>query len=279
MADGYQNAGLRVFMTSPRSVLPNVVKQRQMPSLLELHSKRLGAWANLLTCWCGESCKTSQPLVCIWWFGVMRERSCCCVSTYLCRLRNLTGPNRLTRLAKLTGQLWLHIAHWSPSCQCLGCHKRANVYKYNSLEATKPLNRLFVMDLCWHFDSILIKSFKLYHCQQQVSNKVTLVWQQGSICLISKSGLETYRQVRLMSDSTCRVWLCSIGFCLLSRMLRTQTWRLSCLLGSEVQFVVLLPLDVLTLLSQVLLTQTALCIKSRHEDCLVCLAQKFNLML
>ena len=41
----------------------------------------------------------------------------------------------------------------------------------------------------------------------------------------------------------------------------------------------LLPVDVLTLLRQVLLTQTALCIKSRHEDCLVCLAQKVNLML
>ena len=50
-------------------------------------------------------------------------------------------------------------------------------------------------------------------------------------------------------------------------------------LRSSICSVWFLPIDVLTLLSQVLLTQTALCIKSSDEDCLVCLGQKFNLML
>ena len=93
-------------------------------------------------------------------------------------------------------------------------------------------NRLFVTDRCWHFDSISITSFRLFSCQQQVSNKVTLVWQQGSICLISKIGWEIYRLV---------------------------TWWVtpSVVYGS----------------AQSGFAYSAICFKSRHEGCLVCLAQ------
>ena len=63
---------------------------------------------------------------------------------------------------------------------------------------------------------------------------------------------------------------------LLNQVLLTQPYASN---SDAIYSAWLLPVDVLTLLSQVLLTQTALCIKSRHEDCLVCLAQYFNLML
>lgn len=77
----------------------------------------------------------------------------------------------------------------------------------------------------------------------------------------------------MMGDTISSVWLSSI------KVVLTQPHALYpdikvvlfAWLRNSTCSVCLLPLDVLTLLSQVLLTQKALCIKSRHEDCLVCL--------
>ncbi len=269
MANGYQNAGLRVFMTSPRSVLPNVIKQRQMPSLLELHSRRLGAWANLLTCWCWESCETSRPLVGIWWFGVMRERSCCCVSTYLCHMRNLIGQSGPIRFLSPTGQVdRLTLAAHSgvePKLSESRLSQQSKCLQVQLLRSHYTAKQAFCGGLLvTYFGSISITTFKLFSCQQQLSNKVALVWLQGSVCLISKSGLEVFRLVTWWVTPSVVYGSAQSGFacsavCFKSSDAIYSAW--------------LLPIDVLTLLSQVLLTQTALCIKSRHEDCLVCLAQ------
>ncbi len=250
MANGYQNAGLRVFMTSPRSVLPNVIKQRQMSSVLKLHSRRLGAWANLLTCWCWESCETSRPLVCIWWFGVIRERSCCCVSTYLCRMRNLIGPlsptgqvDRLTLAAHSGVEPKLSMSRLSQQSNCMQVHLLRSHY---------TAKQAFCGGLLvTNFGSISSTTFKLFSCQQQSSNKVALVWPQGSVCLISKIGLEVFRLVTWWV--TPSVVYGSAQSCF--------AYSAVCFKSSDAIYSAwLLPVGVLTLLSQVLVLLVILCI-------------------
>ena len=179
-----------------------MIKQRQMPSLLELHCRRLGAWADLLTCWCWIICKTSRPLICIWWFGVMRERSCCCVSTYLCRMRNLIGQSGPVRFLSPTGQVdrLTLAAHSGVEPKLSVSRLSQQKQMYASTTPYKPLYRetgfLWLYGLLvTNFGSISITTFKLFSCQQQLSNKVALLWIQGSVCLISQIGLEVFRPV------------------------------------------------------------------------------------
>lgn len=59
IANGYQDVGLRIFHDSLSSVVPNMMKQRQIPSLLELCAITIpsGASPYLVTC-CAKTIRT-----------------------------------------------------------------------------------------------------------------------------------------------------------------------------------------------------------------------------